>query len=116
MIVPLQREFGWQNADISFALAIRLVLFGLIGPFAAAFMNRFGLRPVVSAALLLIVAGLAGSLVMTDGSASHGAFLAEVANFEENSPNDRCWLFSRIRPKQAMSQKAVAPPLPSTTS
>ena len=53
---------------------------------------------------------------MTVGSASHGAFFAEVANFEENSPNDRCWLFSRTRPKQAMSQKAVAPPLPSTTS
>ena len=66
MIVPLQREFGWQNADISFALAIRLVLFGLIGPFAAAFMNRFGIRRVVTAALLLIMAGLAGSFVMTE--------------------------------------------------
>ena len=45
MIVPLQQEFGWQTADISSALAVRLVLFGLMGPFAAAFMNRFGLRP-----------------------------------------------------------------------
>ena len=54
---------------------------------------------------------------MTDGSASQGAaFAAALANFEENSPNDRCWLFSRIRPKVAMSQNAVAPPLPSTTS
>ena len=53
---------------------------------------------------------------MTDGSASHGAALAAVANFEENSPNDRCWLFSRISPNVAMSQNAVAPPLPSTTS
>ena len=47
MIVPLQREFGWQNGEISSALAIRLVLFGLMGPFAAAFMNRYGVRPVV---------------------------------------------------------------------
>ena len=47
MIVPLQQEFGWQTADISVALAVRLVLFGLMGPFAAAFMNRFGVRRVV---------------------------------------------------------------------
>ncbi len=66
MIGPLQREFGWQTGDISLALAIRLVLFGLIGPFAAAFMNRFGLRRVVSTALVLITAGILGSLVMTD--------------------------------------------------
>ena len=50
MLEPLQRDFGWQNADISFALAVRLVLFGLMGPFAAALMNRFGVRNVVIAA------------------------------------------------------------------
>ncbi len=66
MIVPLQREFGWQNADISSALAIRLVLFGLMGPFAAAFMNRFGIKRVVGSALALIMAGIAGSMVMTE--------------------------------------------------
>ena len=65
LIGPLQREFGWQTGDISMALAIRLVLFGLMGPFAAAFMNRFGLRRVVSSALLLISAGILGSLAMT---------------------------------------------------
>jgi phosphoserine aminotransferase len=57
-----------------------------------------------------------GSALITDGSASHGAAAAAEANFEENSPNDRCWLFSRISPNVAMSQNAVAPPLPSTTS
>lgn len=66
MIEPLQREFGWQNADISFALAVRLVLFGLMGPFAAAFMNRFGIRNVVVTALAFISAGLLGSLFMTE--------------------------------------------------
>ena len=49
-------------------------------------------------------------------SARKGASVAAFANFEENSPKFRCWLFSRIRPKVAMSQKHVAPPLPSTTS
>jgi MFS family permease len=65
MIGPLHREFGWSNADISAALAIRLMLFGLMGPFAAALMNRFGIRRVVSLALALIAAALVGSLAMT---------------------------------------------------
>jgi cyanate permease len=61
LIEPLQKEFGWTNANISFAMALRLVLFGLMGPFAAAFMNQFGLRRVVSAALVMIACGLVGS-------------------------------------------------------
>jgi MFS family permease len=65
LIVPLQNEFGWDNAHISTALALRLLLFGLFGPFAAAFMNRFGLRRVMMCALSLIAAGLIASLAMT---------------------------------------------------
>jgi predicted MFS family arabinose efflux permease len=65
MIAPLQHEFGWQNADISSAMAVRLLLFGLMGPFAAALMNRFGIKRVVTVALLLIAGGILGSFVMT---------------------------------------------------
>jgi MFS family permease len=65
LLVPLEKEFGWDNADISSAFAIRLVLFGLLGPFAAAFMNRFGMRRMVTIALCIIVAGLLASLAMT---------------------------------------------------
>jgi MFS family permease len=65
LIVPLEREFGWDNAQISSALALRLLLFGLFGPFAAAFMNRFGLRRVVICAAILIAGGLLTSLAMT---------------------------------------------------
>ena len=65
LIGPLQREFGWATADISSALAVRLLLFGLMGPFAAAFMNRFGIRRVASVALLLIASGILGSFMMT---------------------------------------------------
>jgi sugar phosphate permease len=64
-IVPLQREFGWQTADISIAMSVRFALFGLMGPFAAALMNRFGVRRIVLCALSIIVAGLATSLAMT---------------------------------------------------
>ncbi|KQT70075.1 MFS transporter [Aureimonas sp. Leaf460] len=65
MLAPLQAEFGWSNADVSAAMALRLVLFGLMAPFAAAFMNRFGIRRVVAFAIGLIVSGIVGSLFMT---------------------------------------------------
>ena len=66
MIEPLRQEFGWTTAEISSAMAIRLVLFGLLGPFAAAFMNTFGVRQVVSTALMLIAGGIVASLFMTE--------------------------------------------------
>ena len=65
MIVPLQHEFGWENVQISTALALRILLFGLFGPFAAALMNRFGLRRVMIAALALIASSLLISLAMS---------------------------------------------------
>ncbi len=66
IIEPLEKEFGWSAADISFALAVRLTLFGLMAPFAAAFINRFGVRPVVVAAVLMIAGGILASLEMTE--------------------------------------------------
>src|SRR6202167_3816029 len=65
LIVPLEHEFGWDNAQISSALALRIMLFGLFGPFAAAFMNRFGIRRVIIVAMALIAGGLLASLAMT---------------------------------------------------
>jgi len=65
MIVPLEREFGWENSQISTALALRILLFGVFGPFAAAFMNQYGVRRVVVCALALIAAGFLASLGMT---------------------------------------------------
>ena len=65
LILPLQKEFGWQNAEISSALGVRFLLFGLMAPFAAALINRFGMRRIALSALLLIAAGLLLSLAMT---------------------------------------------------
>ena len=65
MIEPLQAEFGWTNAQISGALAVRLVLFGLMGPFAAVWMNRFGVKQVALFAVGMIMAGLLASFFMT---------------------------------------------------
>src|SRR5256885_11738648 len=64
-IVPLRTEFGWTTAEISSALSIRFILFGLMAPFAAALMNRYGLRNVTLSALLVVVSGLLASLAMT---------------------------------------------------
>src|ERR1700761_7481293 len=64
-IVPLQQEFGWSTAQISSALSIRFILFGLMAPFAAALMNRYGLRNVTLAALTTVVSALVVSLAMT---------------------------------------------------
>lgn len=55
---PLSREFGWSTGQISSALAIRFALFGLLGPFAAILMERYGLRRIVCLALVLIASGL----------------------------------------------------------
>ncbi len=64
-IVPLQKEFGWSAADISGALAIRFLLFGGMGPFAAAFMNRFGVRRMMLISLGIVIGGLLLSLGMS---------------------------------------------------
>jgi MFS family permease len=66
LLLPLQREFGWATSDISLALALRLLLFGLMGPFAAALINRFGVRRVTVASLILVGGGLLLSLAMTE--------------------------------------------------
>ena len=66
MCRKLEKEFGWSTTQISSALSIRLLLFGLMAPFAAALMVRFGLRNVVMSALTIITIGLLASLAMTE--------------------------------------------------
>ena len=59
MMQPLAREFGWSVDELSSVFAVRFALFGLLGPFAAVFIARFGLRQVmVCAATLVAVAML----------------------------------------------------------
>src|SRR5712664_3512126 len=58
LIIPLEKEFGWSRALISAALSVNLLLYGLMGPFAAAFMDRFGVRRVLVISLGLLAAGV----------------------------------------------------------
>ncbi|NYE47006.1 putative MFS family arabinose efflux permease [Spinactinospora alkalitolerans] len=64
MIEPLHEEFGWSHGTISAAVSVNIVLYGLTSPFAAALMDRFGMRRVVSAALLLVAAGSGLTVLM----------------------------------------------------
>ncbi|UVS94687.1 MFS transporter [Burkholderia glumae] len=65
LMVPLEHELGWSRATISLAISINIALYGLTGPFAAAAMQRFGLRPTVLAALAVMGTGVALSSMMT---------------------------------------------------
>lgn len=65
LMLPLHDEFGWSISTMSLAVSINLLLYGLISPFAAALMDRFGLRQVVACALVLVAVGAGGSVLMT---------------------------------------------------
>src|ERR1044071_9162908 len=65
LMVPWGQAFGWSRQVISFAAATGIFLFGLTGPFAAAAMQRFGIRATVIAALTMMSLSTAASLFMT---------------------------------------------------
>jgi MFS family permease len=62
---PLHDEFGWSISTISLAAAVNMALYGITAPFAAALMERFGIRPVVTAALVVVAAGSGLTVFMT---------------------------------------------------
>jgi len=65
LIVPLEQSFGWSRETISFAIGVNIFLYGLMGPFAAAAMQRFGIRPVIIFALALLAAAVSASTLVT---------------------------------------------------
>jgi predicted MFS family arabinose efflux permease len=64
LLLPLERQFGWTAEDISTAVALRLLIYGAMAPFAASLIDHIGLRNVMLGALALIAVGLAHSLWM----------------------------------------------------
>jgi MFS family permease len=66
LIVPLEQAFGWSRGVVSFAIAVNIVLYGLMGPFAGALMQRFGIRRTVLLALTLLAASVGASAFMTE--------------------------------------------------
>ncbi|MER6097867.1 MFS transporter [Streptomyces sp. NPDC001728] len=65
LIEPLNTEFDWSRGTIGFAVSVNLALYGLTAPFAAALMDRFGIRRVVAVALTVISVGSVLTVWMT---------------------------------------------------
>ncbi|MGO4130166.1 MFS transporter [Janibacter sp. RAF52] len=65
LMVPLHEEFGWSMSTMSLSVGINLLLYGLVAPFAAALMDRFGMRQIIAGALTLVALGAGGSTLMT---------------------------------------------------
>jgi predicted MFS family arabinose efflux permease len=66
LMLPLEEEFGWTRTQLSLAVTVNLLLYGLMAPFAAALMARFGLRKVTTVALLLVASGAGLSIFATE--------------------------------------------------
>jgi predicted MFS family arabinose efflux permease len=65
LIQPLESAFGWPRSVISLAAAIGIFLYGLVGPFAAAVMQQFGIRRTVLGAMALMALATGASAGMT---------------------------------------------------
>ena len=65
LIVPLEDAFGWSRDQISLAISINILLYGLTAPFAAALMERFTVRKVVMSALTAVSIGAFLTIFMT---------------------------------------------------
>ncbi len=59
IMVPLQQELGWSRALIAGSVSVSLVIYGLVGPFSAAVMERFGVRRTILCALTVMATGVA---------------------------------------------------------
>jgi MFS family permease len=64
LIVPLEGAFGWSRSQISLAISVNILLYGLTAPFAAALMERFTVRKVVMSALAAVSLGAFGTIFM----------------------------------------------------
>ena len=65
IMLPFGNEFQWSRAKVSAIVSVNIFLFGLIGPFAAALYQRFGLRKTMMAGLALLSVGYGSSMFAT---------------------------------------------------
>jgi len=59
LIIPLGNEFQWSRATVSSIVSLNILLFGLVGPFAAALYQRIGLRRTMLLGMSMIGGGYA---------------------------------------------------------
>lgn len=62
---PLVESRGWTRTGIGIGVAVNMVLYGVVAPFTAALMDRYGVRRITSCALgLLVVSSLSLATLM----------------------------------------------------
>src|ERR1700760_763696 len=66
LIVALQQAFGWNAAVVSGAVSLNILLFGLVGPFAAGLIQVIGLKNTVLCSMALLVVGAGSSAFVTE--------------------------------------------------
>ena len=67
LMVPMEAEFGWSRSLMSSAVSLNLILYGVMAPFAAALIDRFGIRTITSAALVFVAAGSGLTIFVSQG-------------------------------------------------
>jgi sugar phosphate permease len=68
LMIPIENDMGWSSRTISVAVAVNIALFGLMGPFAAALMQRIGVRSTILLGLAIVALSTFGtSRVATPG-------------------------------------------------
>lgn len=65
LMLPLEEDFGWKRGDISGVISIGIFLYGLMGPFSAALLERFGIRRMMVLSLTVLAASLSVTPMMT---------------------------------------------------
>ena len=65
-IHPLETEFGWSRAEISFAVSINLFLYGLAAPVSGWLIDRVGPRRVMAASLACLAVGVGLTIFMRE--------------------------------------------------
>ncbi|WP_017545567.1 MFS transporter [Nocardiopsis prasina] len=66
LVDPLHTEYDWSRGSIGVAASVNMIVYGLIAPFAAALMDRFGIRRIALVALTTVIAGAGLTTVITD--------------------------------------------------
>ena len=65
LIIPLEQEFHWSRATISAAVSLSILLYGLMGPFAGALMQRLGVRRTTMIAMSMLAVGVSLATFVT---------------------------------------------------
>jgi len=65
LMLPFEQEFGWNRSGISGVISVGIFLYGLVGPFSAAMLEKFGIRRVLVISIAVLAASLAVTPLMT---------------------------------------------------